>query len=122
MADGNPGFNSDHMVTKRRKQSKGLYSDLQRTIHIACVRVCADLRIYDRSHTQYIYIQVYINTDTYTSLRSSVFKLSHIRKQKLDQRKFKIHNKSTTLDQCGHFDEKYVEALKGEHRRFTNRA
>jgi hypothetical protein len=53
---------------------------------------------------------------------SSSTEARHIRKQKLDQREFKIHNKSTTLDQCGHFDEKYVEVLKGEHRRFTKRA
>jgi hypothetical protein len=44
MADQNPSFSGDRAVTNKRKQSKSLHCNLERTIRMSCVNVCAGLR------------------------------------------------------------------------------
>jgi hypothetical protein len=33
----------------------------------------------------------------------------------LDRKRMKVNNESTSIIRCGHFDEKYIETLKGMH-------
>jgi hypothetical protein len=37
----------------------------------------------------------------------------HLQKKILDHKRMKVDNKSTSITRCGHFDEKYIETLKG---------
>jgi hypothetical protein len=56
----------------------------------------------------------------YISQFSSPAEARQVRKHKLDRRKSKIHDELNSVDECGHFDEEYVQALQGDECRFKN--
>jgi hypothetical protein len=106
LTERSQGFSGDRHGAKKRKHGKSLYMYVQalkkdREGILKCMTYVCECYVWNTDDSAY-----------YVHPISNPVEARHTRKCILDQRKSMAHNKAPIVNECGHFDEKYVQMLK----------